>query len=294
MAPPQTPREPGISAGDKANQEGGSTFARRPAGQSETARANRSWWDGEAEEYYREHGEFLGDDDLIWGPERLREADLGLLGDVGGLDVLEIGAGAAQGSRFVAGRGARVVASDLSIGMLRQARLIAGRARGPGAAGAGGARDVPLVQCDAVRLPFADGAFDIVFTSYGAVPFIADTAALMRECGRVLRSGGRLVFSTSHPLRWAFPDVPGSEGLTVNHSYFDRTPYVETRDGRTDYVEHHRTLGDRVRELVAAGLVLVDLVEPEWPASTAETWGGWSPLRGRLIPGTLVVVAIKP
>jgi hypothetical protein len=30
-------------------------------------------------------------------------------------------------------------------------------------------------------------------------------------------------------------------------------------------VEHHRTLGDRVRDIVSAGLVLDDLVEPEWP-----------------------------
>ena len=68
-------------------------------------------------------------------------------------------------------------------------------------------------------------------------------------------------------------------------SYFDRTPYVESdSDGEATYVEHHRTIGDRVREIVAAGLVLVDLVEPEWPERNTETWGGWSPLRGRALP----------
>ncbi len=54
----------------------------------------------------------------------------------------------------------------------------------------------------------------------------------------------------THPLRWAFPDEPGPEGLSVSSSYFDRTPYVEQDDeGRAVYVEHHRTLGDRVRDV---------------------------------------------
>ena len=58
-----------------------------------------------------------------------------------------------------------------------------------------------------------------------------------------------------------------------------------TTSGRAVYVEHHRTLGDRVRDVVAGGFRLVDLVEPEWPAWNTSEWGGWSPLRGNLIPG---------
>ena len=53
-------------------------------------------------------------------------------------------------------------------------------------------------------------------------------------------------------------------------------------------------MGDRVRELVGAGLQLVDLVEPEWPDGHDREWGQWSPLRGRLMPGTAIFVAQKP
>jgi hypothetical protein len=60
------------------------------------------------------------------------------------------------------------------------------------------------------------------------------------------------------------------------------------------YAEHHRTLGDRIRDAVGAGLVVEDLVEPEWPPGHDRAWGGWSPLRGRLIPGTAILVTRRP
>ena len=60
------------------------------------------------------------------------------------------------------------------------------------------------------------------------------------------------------------------------------------------YVEQHRTLGDRVREIVGAGFVLRDLIEPEWPDGHDRIWGQWSPLRGRLFPGTAIFVCDKP
>jgi hypothetical protein len=78
-------------------------------------------------------------------------------------------------------------------------------------------------------------------------------------------------------------------------SYFDRTPYVEyADDGTPTYIEHHRTLGDRVRELAAAGFRLVDFVEPEWPSGHAREWGQWSPLRGAILPGTAIYVCELP
>ena len=260
-----------------------SEAARRPVGERETVAANRSWWDGEADDYYAEHGAFLGDDAFVWGPEGWTEDELDLLRVRDGMTVLEIGAGAGQCSRWLARHhDVRVVASDLSMGMLRRARAIDD--------GSPGLRGLPLLQVDGRVLPLADSSVDRVFTAYGVIPFVADSGAVLAEAARVLRPGGRFVFSTSHPFRWAFPDDPGPHGLTALTSYFDRTPYVESEAGVVTYAEHHRTLGDLVRQVTAAGLVLTDLVEPEWPERNEQTWGGWSPLRGRVLPGTAILV----
>ena len=269
------------SHGSAVQALGTTGIVHRPVDVAESVAASRLWWDADADDYQAAHGEFLGDVEFRWCPEGLLESQARLLGPVDELDVLEVGCGAASCARWLVTQGARPVALDVSAGMLRQAAAASLRS----------GIDVPLVLADAGALPFPDSAFDLACSAFGAVPFVADSAAVMREVHRVLRPGGRWVFATTHPIRWAFPDDPGPDGLTVYHSYFDRTPYAEMDDaGRLTYVEHHRTLGDRIRELVGAGFELVDLIEPEWPAGHTQIWGQWSPLRGAMIPGTSIYV----
>jgi SAM-dependent methyltransferase len=259
--------------------------ARLHLGPDESQRASRAWWDADADDYLAEHGGDIGDVDFVWCPEGLREADARLLGDVSGRRVLEVGCGSAPCSRWLAGQGAHPVALDLSGVMLRHA----------GSINAATGMDVPLVQAGAEHLPFADGAFDLACSAFGAVPFVAEPERVMREVARVLRPGGRWVFAVNHPMRWMFSDDPGPDGLVVSQSYFDRTPYVEVdATGTPTYVEHHRTLGDRVRDLVAAGFVLDALIEPEWPEGRETVWGQWSPLRGALFPGTAIFDCRRP
>jgi SAM-dependent methyltransferase len=258
--------------------------ARRTVSEEVTQRANRREWDGYADEYQAAHGEFLRDAGFLWCPEGVDEADARVLGDPAGRDVLEVGCGAAQCARWLRTRGARPVGLDLSERQLQHARRL------DDATGV----HVPVVAGTATDLPFADTSFDVVFSAFGALQFVQDAGRAVREMTRVLRPGGALAFSVTHPVRWTMPDDPTSAGLVVTSSYWDRTPYVEEDDdGRVTYVEHHRTLGDWVGLLAAAGLRLTTLLEPEWPLGHDRVWGGWGPERGRLVPGTAILGATR-
>ena len=256
--------------------------ARRGVSEEQTRRANRREWDGYADEYQATHGEFLRDVGFLWGPEGVDEADVRVLGDVSGRRVLEVGCGAAQCARWVASRGGSAVGLDLSERQLQHARRI-DEATG---------QRVPVVAGTATGLPFRDDAFDVVFSAFGALQFVADAGRAVQEVARVLAVGGVFAFSITHPVRWCMPDDPTSAGLVVTSSYWDRTPYLEEDDdGRVTYAEHHRTLGDWVGLLASHGFVLTSLLEPEWPAGHDRVWGGWGPERGRLLPGTAIFAA---
>lgn len=253
---------------------------RRPVTEQESRRANGPDWDRYADEYQSTHGEFLGDAGFVWGPEGLTEAELGILGEVSGRDVLEVGSGAGQCSRWVRTRGGRAFGLDLSQRQLQHSRRI-DESTGI---------TVPSVLGTATALPFADDSFDVVFSSFGALQFVSDIDEAVAETARVLRPRGRYAFSITHPTRWMFPDDPSEAGLVAGQSYWDRTPYVEVDDatGIVSYVEHHRTLGDWVSLLAGHGFVITDLAEPEWPAEHDRVWGGWSGVRGRFTPGTAI------
>lgn len=103
--------------------------------------------------------------------------------------VLDLAAGTATSSAALARTGADVVGCDFSLGMLRVGKQAAHEG-------------VDLVAGDALRLPFADGAFDAVTISFG-LRNTADADAALRELLRVTRPGGRLVVCEfSHPT-WA-------------------------------------------------------------------------------------------
>lgn len=272
-----------------------------PIADDEADLAARTYWQQQADAYQAEHGAFLAGradrgtggavdrpdqaEGFVWGPEGVTEDDLSMLGPVSALvgrRTLEVGCGAAQCSAWLARRGVHAVGIDIAENQARHAPVLA---TGPGVPGS-----LHVLAASANALPFADRTFDAAFASYGAVQFVADLTHLLHEVHRVLRPAATWVFSVSHPIRWAFPDDAGPAGLTVSGSYFDRTPYVE-RDGagRAEYAEFHRTVGDYVAAVRAVGFELEALVEPEWPAWNSAVWGGWSPLRGAHVPGTLIV-----
>jgi SAM-dependent methyltransferase len=112
----------------------------------------------------------------------------GMLGDLRGKSVLELGTGLGEAATWFALRGARVIATDLSGGMLQLASAVAAR---HGTA-------IESVQMDGAVLALADASVDVV---YGAnVLHHVDQAQCLREVHRVLRPGGIAAFWD--PLRY--------------------------------------------------------------------------------------------
>jgi SAM-dependent methyltransferase len=275
-----------------------------PVNPGEVPDSPEAYWEAEAEAYYAEHRLTLGDDRLVWCPEGLDEDQVHLLGDVRGRRLLEVGCGAAQGTRWAAANGAQAVGLDLSAGMLRVAQRI-------------GCDGFSLIQADAAALPFAPASFDTVFSAFGALPHVASVADVYQQVGRLLRPGGLWVLATCHPFAWVFPDSPDPADLVVRRSYFDATPYTERDDAaRLVYVQWHNTVAGHFEGLIAAGFVIERVIEPEWPAagvggvgvaggavaggvSAGGAAGGaadgefaaWSRARGRLVPSSLIISA---
>jgi len=115
-------------------------------------------------------------------------AFLRLLPEVGGLLGLDIGCGEGQNTRDVAQLGARMVAVDV-------AEVFVGY-------GAQAEREQPLglryLTASAVELPFADETFDFA-TGFMSFMDIPETERVLAEAYRVLRCGGFLQFSITHP-----------------------------------------------------------------------------------------------
>ena len=130
-----------------------------------------------------------------------------------GEHVLDLGSGLGGPARLLAGVfGARVTGLDLSADFCAAAACL-GRMTGLDGR-------VAIVCGDAVRLPFGDGVFDVVWTEHTAMN-IAGRAALYAECARVLRPGGRLalydiVRAGGGPDELRYP-VPWARGPEASH-----------------------------------------------------------------------------
>lgn len=111
-----------------------------------------------------------------------------MLPEVRGLRGLDIGCGEGHNTRLLAGRGARMTAVDISEVFLRHA------AEQEAAEPLG----IDYRLASAVSLPFEEASFDFA-TGFMSFMDVAETDRVLAEAFRVLRPGGFLQFSISHP-----------------------------------------------------------------------------------------------
>ena len=92
---------------------------------TEHTRKNRAMWEVSSDRYEELHAiTHQGEKAIAWGMWRIPEAELHILGEVAGKDVLELGCGAARWSIGLARRRARPVGLDVSSRQLQHARRL--------------------------------------------------------------------------------------------------------------------------------------------------------------------------
>lgn len=230
---------------------------------SSHARINRVGWNRTSDDYQRTHGPQLDTKDAAWGIWGIPEEKLGVLGDVRGKRVLELGCGAAQWTICLARRGARAVGLDLSERQLDHAMRLMSET----------GVHAPLVHASAESTPFIGGAFDVVFCDHGATSF-CDPQLVVPEAARILRTGGLFAFNMSSPLLdICWPGGGQGVGETLRLDYFSLH-----RIDAEDEVSFQLPYGEWIRLFRRSGLLVEDLVELRPPPDAETTYDFHAPL----------------
>ena len=181
---------------------------------------------------------------------------LEILGDVRGLRLLDLGCGEGGYTRELAKRGASVVGIDGSPRLIEVAKE-----RGP---------NLRYLCAKANDLMGVDAAgFDVVLAAMSLMD-VDDYEGAIREIARVLRPGGKLVMSITHPCfseplsEWRTNAAGELEHFVVDR-YFDRVEWDDFISGRfrAPVVRRHKPLEDFMCPLLDRGFVLQLFREPD-------------------------------
>jgi ubiquinone/menaquinone biosynthesis C-methylase UbiE len=219
---------------------------------------NKAMWEATSDNYEQLHAQALdGKNALAWGLWRIPEAELNVLGNVAGKDILEFGCGAARWSIALAQLGARPVGLDFSSQQLTHARRLMAEA----------GVHFPLLEASAEAVPLPDASFDIIFCDWGAMTF-CDPYRTVPEAARLLRPGGLFAFSGATPIQVICSDIKTDriERHLVN-DYFGltRLDWPDSTDFQLPY-------GEWIRLFRRNSLIIEDLIETRPAPGVSSTY----------------------
>jgi ubiquinone/menaquinone biosynthesis C-methylase UbiE len=197
-------------------------------------------------------------------------AFLEVLPDIDGLEGLDIGCGEGSNTRKLASLGAKMVGIDISSIFIQEA--ISQEKIEP--------LGIKFLVASALELPFADQRFDFA-TAFMSLMDMPNYDIALREAFRILKPGGFLQFSITHPCfdtphRKNLRDEMGKTYAIEVGGYFDRI------DGQiSEWIFgsapeelqqqwplfripfYHRTISEWLNLLIDVGFVLEKFVEPK-------------------------------
>lgn len=256
-------------------------------------KAVESWADfvREGKDYYRD--------------EMNDPAFLKLIGNVKGKRVLDLACGEGHNTRSLAKKGAKVVGVDFSRKLIELAKQMERKER----------LGIDYYVSDAADLrKFSSGCFDVVACSM-ALMDIEGYEKAIREVARVLKKGGRFVFSITHPCfewgttmangqsigEWKYEEgrenSPERKALHLEiKRYFGavrcKTSWTMKRLVKPfETTAFHRTLTDYSQALYENGLLIRRLVEPRPTAGGALKYPQLR--KHKKIPHSIIIEALK-
>ncbi|TML17052.1 MAG: class I SAM-dependent methyltransferase [Actinobacteria bacterium] len=192
----------------------------------------------------------------MFGPS---DAELGILGDVSGKDVIELGCGTAYFGAWLARRGARVTGVDITPAQLGTARRMM---RETGV-------ELQLIEANAEDVPLPDESFDLALSEYGASIW-CDPYKWIPEAARLLRPGGELVFLCNSVLLMLCAPDKGKIGERLERGQFGMHRFEWPDD---DGIEFHLAHGDMIRLLRESGFEVEGLWEIQaGPSAEDQIW----------------------
>ena len=191
---------------------------------------------------------------IRWGLFGIPEAFMEVLGDVTGLEVVELGCGTAAFSASLMRAGARPVGVDVTPAQLETAQRCQEHFGLP----------FPLIEADAEHVPLPSASFDLVVSEHGAGVWCRPEG-WVAEAARLLRPRGRLVFLVNSLLSTlCVPAEGGVAGDRLLRGQRGLSPVAWPGGG----VEHHLSHGEWIAVLRRHGF-MVDALHELYPPDDA-------------------------
>lgn len=216
------------------------------------ADTNKESWDLHAHKFYVE--DYLSLDNIDFESyDYPTDKDLNIIGDVKGLTVLEIGSGSCNCGIALARKGANVTCSDISQEQLKIGKQVAEKA----------GVNISFVCSSMTDLSFiSPNSIDLVI-SMSAIMYVEDFNKVCCEVSRVLKHGGRFIFSTTHPFIECVgaTELWAEEKADPNYSYKGPAEWKWDKNDAYIFTTYRRQVSDYVNGLANNGLMLKRMEE---------------------------------
>ena len=217
---------------------------------------NKKFWDSRVASHLQ--SDMYDMEGFLAGKSSLTEIERDALGDVSGKTLLHLQCHFGQDTLSWERKGAKATGIDFSSKAIAKAKEIRDKL----------GLKAQFIESNVYDLPeVLDGEFDIVFTSYGATPWLPDLEKWAAIVNRYLKKGGLFYIAEFHPTVYMF----NFDNYQVEYSYFNENkPYVEEVTGSyadpdnpmkgTECFWNH-SISEKTNALLRQGLQLLELNE---------------------------------